>query len=265
MATISYRNMIHALHELELTSSSDVIAHVSLQGLGDVRGGIETLIGALLAACGTVVMPAFTYRTMVWPESGPPDNGCTYSDHAEDNARAVMFSPDLPVDSSLGEAAEQFRRHRSTVRSAHPVLSFAASGAHAQDVIASQSLDGPLGPLEWLHDHHGDVLLIGVDHRANVAIHLAEKFAGRKQFLRWAVGRERAYRVPGFPGCSNGFNAIASKLAWVAHQMTLGGATIQRIPIAGLVEVVVQTIQEDPYALLCDDPKCARCNAIRRT
>jgi aminoglycoside 3-N-acetyltransferase len=264
MATITYREMIRALRELGLDSDSNIIAHVSLQGL-EVRGGVETVIGALLAACSAVVMPAFTYRTLVWPESGPVDNGCTYSDHAEENARAVMFSPDLPVDSNLGETAEQFRRHPKAVRSTHPVLSFTAVGAHAQDIVAAQSLDGPLGPLEWLHDNHGEVLLMGVDHRANVAIHLAEKFAGRKQFLRWAVGRERAYRLPGFPGCSNGFNALAGKLAWVAHQTTLNGVTIQRIPITGLVEVVVQMIQRDPYALLCDDPNCERCNAIRRT
>jgi len=264
MTTIGYRDIVRALHRLEFDRSSNVIAHVSLAAVGDVRGGAETIVGALLATCGTVVMPAFTHQTMVWPQAGPPDNGCTYGDHVEDNARAEMFSPDLPVDAELGEVAECFRRHRMAVRSPHPVLSFAAVGAQAQEIVAAQSLDEPLGPLDWLYDRHGDVLLIGMDHRANVAIHLAEKFAGRKQFVRWAVNHKRAYRLPNFPGCSKGFNAIAGKLAWVAHQTNLGATTAQRIPLTSLVQVAVQLIQEDPHALLCNDQQCELCNAVRR-
>jgi aminoglycoside 3-N-acetyltransferase len=267
MAIITYRDIVRALRELGFNSDSKVIAHVSLAALepGSVRGGTETVLGALLASCGTVVMPAFTSQTLVWPESGPPDNGCTYGDHAEENARAVMFSPDLPVDADLGEAAEQFRRHPQARRSGHPALSFAAVGAHAQEIVAAQSLDSPLGPLEWLHDHGGDALLMGMDHRYNTAIHLAERFAGRKQFVRWAVGVERAYRLPDFPGCSNGFNAIAGRLAWIAHQAAVGALSVQRIPIVNLVEVAVQAIQEDPYAFLCSDPACDRCRVIRRS
>ena len=266
MATISYRDILRSLRELGFNQDSSTIAHVSLAALepGSVRGGAETVIGALLASCGTVVMPAFTHQTMVWPESGPADNACTYGDHAEENAGAVMFNPDLPVDADLGQVAERFRRHSQARRSDHPVLSFAAVGAHAQEVVAAQSLDSPLGPIEWLYDRGGDVLLMGADHRRNLAIHLAEKFAGRRQFVRWAVGVERAYRLPDFPGCSNGFNAIAPKLAWITHQAALGSLALQRIPIVNLVEVAVQTIQEDPYALLCSDPACEQCGVVRR-
>ncbi len=263
MATITYHDIVLALHELELNRDSNVIAHASLSAFGDVRGGAASVLGALLATCNTVVMPTFTYQTMVWPESGPPDNACTYEDHAEENVRAVLFNPDLPADPSLGEVAETLRRHRLALRTSHPVLSFAAAGAHAPEIVNAQSLENPLGPLEWLYDHGGDVLLMGVDHRADAAIHLAEKLVGRKQFVRWAVGVERAYRLPGFPGCSNGFNAIAGKLAWVAQQTTVGTAAVQRIPLKNLVEAATQMIQEDPQALLCDDPKCERCNAVR--
>jgi aminoglycoside 3-N-acetyltransferase len=261
---MTYHDIVLVLRELDLRQDSHVIAHVSLEALGGVRGGAESVLGALLATCSIVVMPAFTYQTMVWPESGPLDNACTYGDRVEENARAVMFSLDLPADESVGVVAETLRRHSAAMRSNHPVLSFAAAGVQAAEIIDAQSIDDPLGPLEWLHDHGGDVLLLGVDHRANTAIHLAEKLAGRKQFVRWAVGLERAYRLPGFPGCSNGFNAIAGKLAWIAHQTTVGYATLQRIPIKNLVQVAVQIIREDPNALLCDDPKCERCNAVRR-
>jgi aminoglycoside 3-N-acetyltransferase len=267
MPTFTYHDIVLALHELGLNKDSNVIAHASTlpREVCDVRGGEASILGALLVTCGTVVAPTFTYQTMVWPEVGPPDNACTYGDHTEENARAVMFDPDLPADPSMGQIAETLRRHRLAARSNHPVLSFAAAGPRAQDVLATQSLDDPLGPLEWLYDHDGDVLLLGMDHRANVAIHLAEKLAGRKQFVRWAVGVDRAYKLPGFPGCSNGFNEIAGKLAWITHQTSLGAAMLQRIPLKNLIEVAVKTIQEDPYALLCDDPMCERCNVIRNS
>jgi aminoglycoside 3-N-acetyltransferase len=266
MAIITYREIVRSLRELGFNQDSNVIAHVSLEALepGSVRGEAETVLSALLAACGTVVMPAFTPQTLVWPESGPPDNGCTYGNHAEENARAVMFSADLAVDADLGQVAERFRRLPQARRSDHPAWSFAAVGAHAQEVVAAQSLECPLGPVEWLYDRGGDVLLMGTDHRHNTAIHLAEKFAGRKQFVRWAVGVERAYRLPDFPGCSNGFNAISGKLAWITHQVTMGGLAVQRIPIIQLVEVAMRIVQEDPYALLCNDHECERCNAVRQ-
>ncbi len=119
-------------------------------------------------------------------------------------------------------------------------------------------------PLRWLYDHQGDVLLLGADHTANVTIHLAEKMAGRKSFVRWAIDQERAYRLQDFPGCTRGFNAVAPKLAWVAQHTSLGQTTIQRIPVRSLVDAAMQMIRDDRTALLCEDPACALCNAIRR-
>lgn len=264
MATVTHRDIVRALRELGLTRDSHVLAHVAIEALGDVRGGAASVLGALLETCGTVIMPAFTPQTMVWPEAGLPDNACTYGDHAEENSRAVMFTPDLPADAELGAVVEVLRRRPQARRSDHPVLSFTGVGTHAAEALNAPSLENPLGPVEWLYERGGDVLLLGADQRANVAIHLAEKLAGRKQFLRWAVGTERAYRLPGFPGCSKGFNALAGQLAWITHQTTIHKAVIQRLPLKGLIDVALQAIAADPCALLCDDPVCEWCNAVRQ-
>ena len=42
---------------------------------------------------------------------------------------------------SLGQVAETLRRHRRAVPSDHPVLSFAAEGAHAPEIVGAQSLE----------------------------------------------------------------------------------------------------------------------------
>lgn len=260
---ISYRDIVVGLRELGLDSSSVALAQVDLAALGEVRGGADTLIGALVASCGTLVMPAFTYQTMIVPPDGPPNNGMEYGDPDGQNARAEMFRADLPVHSSLGPLAEALRRLPQAQRSAHPVLSFAAVGEHAAHIIATQSIADPWGSLAWMYNNGGDVLLLGTNHTANTAIHLAEKMAGRKQFVRWAVDEERAYKLEEFPGCSRGFNAIAPKLAWVAQQATIGPAMVQRTPLRNLVDAAVQMIQSDRTALLCDDATCVLCNAVR--
>jgi aminoglycoside 3-N-acetyltransferase len=260
---ISYRDLVVGLRELGLDAADTVIAHADMAAFGELRGGTETLVGALVATGSTILMPTFTYQTMIVPPEGPSNNGMEYSHQSERNADAEMFYPALPVHPSLGPTAEAFRSLPQAQRSSHPVLSFAAVGEQAEKMLATQSIQEPWGPVKWLHDHAGDVLLLGADHTANVALHLAEQMAGRKQFVRWAISDERAYRLDGFPGCSRGFNAIAPKLAWVAQQTTVGSGLIQRIPLRKMVDIAVQMIQADRTALLCDDTDCALCNAIR--
>lgn len=260
---VSYRDIVVGLRELGLDATSAVLAHASLEAFGEIRGGAETLIGALVATCGAIIMPAFTYQTMIVPADGPANNAMTYGDPAGRNANAEMFRPHLPAHESMGPVVQALCRLPQAQRSTHPVLSFAGIGNQAADILAAQSIAEPWGPVKWLYNNGGDVLLLGADHTTNVAIHLAEKMAGRKQFVRWAIDEERAYRLEGFPGCARGFNAIVPKLAWVAQQTTIGPAMITRLPLRNLVDTAVQIIRADRNALLCNDPTCALCNAVR--
>jgi aminoglycoside 3-N-acetyltransferase len=115
------------------------------------------------------------------------------------------------------------------------------------------------------------VVLIGVGHTSNTAIHFAEKLANRRQFMRWAIEFDednveaRAVRLPNYPGCSVGFDAIEPEIAFAATQVHIGSATVKRIPLQKLIGVVVGWISEDPNALLCNRPDCERCNAMRRS
>src|SRR3990172_2881619 len=97
-SSIGIRDIVLGLRSIGLTGESVVIVHASLSSFGRVRGGAAALLGALLWTCDTVVMPAFTWQTMVWPLEGPPDNGMTYGDPrlAELNRNAVLFRSGLP-------------------------------------------------------------------------------------------------------------------------------------------------------------------------
>lgn len=258
---ISYRDIVQSLQQVGVVHSSRLIVHASLSAFGPVAGGAETLVGALLASAETVVMPSFTLRTMVVPPVGPPDNALEYGDPEGMNDSAEIFRPDLAADEAMGVVAETLRRHPKAGRSHHPLLSF--TGVNAEEGLAAQTLEAPLAPVAWLAEYDGDALLVGVDHRASTSVHWAEKLAGRKQFVRWALTPDGVVICPGIPGCSDGFAVLASRLEGVARRADLGQASIELVPLRDLLHVAGGWIREDPRALLCDRPGCERCAAVR--
>jgi aminoglycoside 3-N-acetyltransferase len=130
-------------------------------------------------------------------------------------------------------------------------------------VIHSQTIYSPLAPIAALAEQDGWVLLLGVDQTVNTSIHYAEKLAGRRQFVRWALTMDRVVECPGFPGDSSGFNDIAPYIEAEVRQVQIGPARVQAIPLKTLINAVVNRINEDPLALLCQRDDCERCQAVR--
>jgi aminoglycoside 3-N-acetyltransferase len=258
---IGYRDLVRGLREIGLNHNSIVVVHSSLKSFGHVIGGAETVVGALLAVCGTIMMPAFTYQTMVTPEAGPAHNGIDYG-VAADNVEAEFWKPDLKIHKDIGVIPETLRHHPTAKRSDHPVMSCVAIGKYADEILASQKPDDPLTPFAWVADHNGDVLMIGTSHATNTMIHVGEQRTGRKLFMRWALTPDSIVAV-GWPGDSSGFNAIALHIQRFVKRGQIGISTIQRIPADDLVKIAQTLIRKDPTALLCDAPDCERCRDHR--
>jgi len=240
-----------------------VIVHASLSSFGRVEGGAATAAAALLTVCACVLAPAFTYKTMITPRSGPPDNGITYGACQDANLAAEFFTPQMPVDRLIGAIPEALRCHPRARRSAHPIQSFTGVGAEA--LLAAQSMADPLAPLGAIARADGWVLLLGVDHTVNTSIHYAEKLAGRRTFVRWALTPRGVVTCPSFPGCSAGFQAIAPEMAHYTRKTHIGQALVQAVPSKILFQVVIRRLREDPLALLCGQPGCERCDQVRAT
>ncbi len=257
---VSYKDLKDGLSTLGL-SKNLVIAHASLKAFGSVEGGAETLLNTLLDSTRGMLMPTFTYKTMLNPDVGPPHNGITYGAQGDLNTMAEPFHADMPVDLMMGVLPEVLRKHPEAKRSSHPIQSF--TGINADAMLNSQTLFNPLAPIGVLADNDGWVLLLGVDHAVNTSIHYAEKLAGRIQFIRWALTRERVVECPGFPGDSEGFNAIAPDVEKYTRRLKIGGALVQAVHLKSLIDVAVQRIREDPFALLCERADCERCTAVR--
>lgn len=255
-----YADILSAFQALGL-HDQPVIAHASLKPFGFIEGGAEAVLDAMLASFTSIIMPTFTYKTEIIPEVGPPNNGITYGSGHDTNKMSESFRPDMRADSLMGILPETLRNHPSATRTAHPILSFA--GINADMPLFTQTLYEPLAPIGALAELDGWVVLINVDHTSNTSIHYAEKLAGRKQFIRWALIGNRVVECPNYPGDSLGFQAIESYLALDTRRVPVGEGFVQAIPLQRLFEIVTGLIKKNPLALLCERLDCERCNAVR--
>lgn len=242
-------------------SDKPVIVHASLKPFGYIRDGADGVLRAMLGSFKSIVMPTFTYWTMITPEVGPSNNAMLYGREESLNKQSVSFKHDLQVDPMMGALPEALRNHPMATRTSHPILSFA--GINAESILATQTLFEPLAPIGALAEQDGWVVLVNVDHTNNTSIHYAEKLAGRKQFLRWALVGDRAVECHNYPGDSSGFKAIEPYIKPDIFRVEMDKGFIEAVPLKRLLDVAQELIKNDPLALLCEREDCQMCNAVR--
>ncbi len=74
---VRLRDLLLGLRELRL-ADAPVIVHSSLKSFGQVEGGAWTVVNALVGVFNTMIVPTFTYKTMIIPQSGPENNAINY-------------------------------------------------------------------------------------------------------------------------------------------------------------------------------------------
>lgn len=237
---------------LGLKPGDAVVVHSSLSSLGRVDGGAETVIDGLRAAVGedgTVMVPTFT----------------RYDE---------PYDPETSV-STVGAITEALRKRPDAVRSAHPTKSVAAIGPDVAALVGDhEPLESiaPGGPIHRLLEADGKILLLGVDHTTNSALHIAERLAElpyrdqiAKTSVRRADGSIESVEVNRVH-CSRGFGvveSVAKRLGALSYG-SIGEAATQLTDGEALLSLAVDLLEEEPGFLLCDVPDCDRCAYARQ-
>lgn len=177
-APASVASLAQDLRELGVREGGVYLVHSSLSALGWVAGGAQAVVMALLdvvGEAGTIVMPT---------QSGHIGEPGTWVDPpvpaewvAALRESLPAYDPYLTPTRGMGQIVECFRQHRATLRSPHPLVSFAACGPAAEAIVGAHPLSPAFGessPLARLYELDASVLLLGVGHRNNTSFHLAE-------------------------------------------------------------------------------------------
>ena len=151
------------LLSLGLSRGECVLIHSSYKSMGNVEGGIETLINAILAVIGdsgTLIAPTLSFKTVT------PGN--------------PVFDY-LKTPSCVGAVSEYVRNMDGAIRSIHPTHSCVAIGREAELYTKGHENDrtpaGENSPFYKLMHNDGKILMLGCGTNCNTSFHAIEEIA----------------------------------------------------------------------------------------
>ena len=181
---ITKEGLIHKFSQLGIKKGDTLLVHTSLSSLGYVVGGAEALFLALrdvIGEHGTIVVPSQTVEISdpaSWLYPPVPQEW-------HDIIRLSMpaYSRELSYSKAMGAFSQFIGILTDSIRSNHPMYSFAAVGEKASEIIEQNSFDFPFGdesPLGRMYSIGAKVLMIGTDFETNTSLHLAENRLNRE-------------------------------------------------------------------------------------
>jgi len=146
--------ILSGFQNIPLTSSRIIMVHSSYKSLGDVEGGVETIIDALLdfvGPKGTVLLPTFNFTE--WTEQH-------YFDISE-------------TPSKMGIIGEIARNRKDAIRTPHPIYSFTALG---KEKVSFAKCDdarafGDNSVFGRFHRMNGVIISIGLPWNSTFSMH----------------------------------------------------------------------------------------------
>ena len=170
-------DVCRALREVGVEPGGTIIVHCALSKLGWVVGGAHGVVAGLLEAVGpdgTIVMPAQTGVSdpSTWENPPVPESWWQII-----RDTWPTFDPAVTPRREMGAVMECFARLDGIVHSGHPSLGFVAHGPLAEHLMHPHRLEHGLGdesPLGRMVQAGTRIVLIGVGHRNDTSLHLAE-------------------------------------------------------------------------------------------
>lgn len=252
MRTITREDILLSLDLAGIRAGDTVLMHSALTSIGNVDGGADTVIDALLetlGAEGTLVMSSLTG----W--SAPFD------------------APTTPT--GVGLIAETFRRRPGVLRSLHPVHSVTAYGKNAAYIVAGHE-NCPTGcgegtPYTKVRDLGGKILLLGVDEDRNTSLHCLEEFTDAPYLVTLDIpaptylpGTEK-FTLTKFPPGHRNFKGITPLMRrdGILHEAVCGRAVLKVMVMKDLFDWGMKNLEKDPFFFLCNNETCEFCTKAR--
>lgn len=248
---VTKQDIVNGLRELGLEAGDTVIVHSSLSSFGEVEGGAEAVVDAVLEVItdkGTLLVPTFNYEPGVFDPATTP--------------------------SVVGKITEAVRARPNAIRSKHPTHSITGIGPLAETITEDHEKVHPFGrgSALWKAVQVGaKILQLGVTHTSNSTVHVAEEIANVGYLERQRhVGIKQPngkviHKWIRRPGCSQGFNVLDEPLfeRGAIKEVMIGNCKARLMSARAVVDAAVEMLKADPTSLLCSRPDCGVCAESR--
>lgn len=258
---ITTAKLVDDLRAIGLERGDLVYVHSSMKRVGWIQEGIDGLLTAfleVLGAEGTLAVPTHTYT------GSKSERG---------------YNPAITA-SKVGQFTECVLRDPRAYRSGHPTHSSAAIGAKAKELTENHNLHDPFAydsPLHRAYRMGAKVLLIGVTHNSNTAIHLAEAMSGvgytsipltegdTAALIEDEHGAAVKVEQTEFPACSSNFKLMEALYRYhgIGGFGYIGNAFTHILDMKPMIDYTVGLINEKPDFLLCHWRECPVCSRRR--
>ncbi|MBQ4629731.1 MAG: AAC(3) family N-acetyltransferase [Clostridia bacterium] len=231
------------LISLGLGKGDSVLIHSSFKSMGEVDGGIQTLVDAILdciGSTGTLLAPTLSYEYV--PQTNP-----------------IYNHVDTP--SCVGAVSEFIRSMDGAKRSIHPTHSCAAIGDKRDFFVCGHENDetpvGENSPISKLPKIGGKVLMLGCFFGFNTSMHgIEEKFPvsyvlSEKPISHTIVLNDRTYEKNYYRHSisKNGFDQRYDRLLNVmdVNRGIIHGAQSILIDCATMWKTALETLKKDEF------------------
>ncbi|HOZ30275.1 MAG TPA: AAC(3) family N-acetyltransferase [Bacteroidales bacterium] len=229
---------------------------VSMKAIGNVEGGAQTLLDALLDTIGsegTLISDAFI---SVYPLPMTPE-------------QEKIVADDLAF-SYAGAFANAMVKHPDMKRSLHPIQKFAAIGKRAEEFCYTHTYEaGGYDLLDKMSEAGGVNLTIGEKVAGVGTTHVAIDILGfkRKQLNTGALykdldGSVKLAKVNWNGGCAHGFPKFIPlyfEKGAVLGSGKVGDAIGLYTSMKKTLEIEIETLKNNPQFFFCDDKACFSC------
>ncbi len=230
-----------ALGALGLGTGDVVQIHSSLGNLGQVQGGADAVVDALVESVGdsgTVFSPVFV-------EEAIDCMGCEGQD----------FCPsDQP--SEMGMISEVLRLRDEALRSCSPSHAFCGIGPQAEQVIAAQKeVLTPCAPdsvFEWLYRLDGYIVCLGVGIESMTGFHFPEEVLEIPNIGVYDPRTQRLYYTPMGRRINYTYPHLITELlaaAGILRHIRIGLADLYCLPVVRFFDFLAAALLDDPTCL----------------